>query len=469
MKKQILVLMLSVAAIMVGCNKSDVTGNYVNVSDNSCSFNHEGGVATVAISADGAWRAEKGADWVTLSENSSSITITADANNNRAERICEITVISGSASSTITVYQQGNTKTPVIYRKVPTSIFSPSGKYAAGLRTDIENNQNVTYLVLLDLKTEKEYYYGPYNRDTYPISKVHAVADNGDMYLIGGKNTSLSPTYFFNRAKASIEYFSAGGVFQCSADGTVAVGYIHGKTTSFGVMEALPTKWVNGKEIILDKPEKPYIVDEWFAGLYLRQCSADGKIVYGTEWQNSDHYMIWWDENNDWHYVAADVYKTEELLVTDKNGNEGYIIMAKGMINHNATTAMSSSGEWVAGWYAENVVRDSGAIGLDLYPGFYNILENKTYIFWDIPNGYGITVTNDGIGFVRTNAALYNSDTETSDYYAVDIRSGNIISSAQQWYFDTYGIYPPAKAVPWGFSPDGTVAMFTNAYIADLR
>ena len=46
-----------------------------------------------------------------------------------------------------------------------------------------------------------------------------------------------------------------------------------------------PCKWVNGEHIILDMPETDAIGWPMTNGVYLRGCSADGSVIFGSEWQ----------------------------------------------------------------------------------------------------------------------------------------------------------------------------------------
>ena len=218
----------------------------------------------------------------------------------------------------------------------------------------------------------------------------------------------------------------------------------------------------------LPLPERPYRATDtdpyWWGGCIARGVSADGRIAYGTEWQANDNYMIWWDENNNWHYVGEDIRELTEYLVTDEYGEEYVYLAAKGMMSQASTTNISHKGTWICGWYVEQTPDDDNAIQWHFYPGFYNTVENKTYIFWDYPDGRAIYAREDGIGFICTNAQMYQQDDSMRNYYTVDINTLSTLGSTSDWFFDNFGIYPPGKSIVRGFSDDNTIALFENAY-----
>ena len=476
MKRKISILIASVLLLLVGCSKADQTG-YISLSDNSCSFNYDGGSTTVMISASDSWHATTNVNWLSVEESPNSVQITVDENSQKAERVGEITVISGSDAATITIYQAGNNNIPVIYRNISVSTYSPNKYYAAGLRLDTENDVQVVYIGLFDLRNDRVIQFGPYNADSYPLSTISTIDDHGNMYIA---NEGGTKTYYFNKQTASIDFFAENVIiYHCSSDGSVVVGVVSFPTAGSEYPQDfpsvyLPRKWVNGVEKALPMPEKPFRGDAygWFAGLLPRAVSADGKIIYGTEWQSSDWFMIWWDENDDWHYVGEDVRELNYIPVTDGSGNTYMYAMVSGMINSNAKQAMPQSGEWICGWYYTEQFREDGAIIGTHYPAFYDVKHNKTHIFYDYPESCAVSVKNDGsAGFIRTNAIpLGNTSIDTSDIYAVNPQTETTISTAQQWFFDNYGIYPPAKSLPYGFSDDDTIVTFINgSYILDKR
>ena len=462
-------LLLSVVAL-IGCSKTD-SESAIALSDKVCSFPYEGGSVTVTVAADGSWSYQTSSDWIQVERNNNQLIITAESNSGRDERSAEISVISGSIADVITIYQLGDPNMPVIFRQGP-RVFSRECNYSAGVFSDVDEAGNVSiYVGLLNLRTDERRNYGPYPEATYPLGGVSAVADNGDCYI---EASSGKGTYFFDHTDGRITMIDNNSlVFSCSSDGTIAVGarYAEEPIDEEGHMPYLPYKWVNGVAQRLPMPDTPYRESNaWYGGLIPRQISGDGKIIYGTEWQGMDDYMIWWDENDNWHYVGDDIRQIDYLEVTDGNGNTGTLILAKGMVTQNNPYAMTPSGKWITGWYTEHTVNETtNAVSWDFYPGFYNREENKTYIFRDYPDGRGIAVREDGIGFIRTNSAPYQTDSSMSEYYAVDIESGSVINTIQNWFYDNYGIYTPAKEWLMGFSSDFKVAFFATKYVVDKR
>ena len=461
-------MLLLSALMLIGCNKSE--SNFITLSDKVCSFPYEGGSVTVTVDAENSWEYRTSADWLNVDRNNNNLVISVDINSNREERSAEIAIVAGSAASTISVFQVGNPNMEVIFRKGP-SVFSQECYYAATVYsiTNEDATEDV-YVGLMDIRNDEMISFGPFPYDAYPLSKVRAVADNGDCYI---SDYTEQGVYFFDFARGILLKFEDNAlIFSCSSDGSVAVGAkINENMNDDGDTPAyLPYKWVDGVAVRLPMPDTPFREsNSWYGGLIPRKVSADGKIIYGTEWQNMDDYMIWWDENDNWHYVAEDARKIDYVEAVDSDGNVGILVLASGMINQNATYAMTNSGKWLTGWFAENVIHDDGSISWDFYPGFYNRETNKTYIFREYLDGRGIAVRDDGIGFIRTNSAPYQTDSTLCDFYAVDIESGTVISTIQNWFYDNYGIYTPAKEWLMGFSSDNKVAFFATSYVLDRR
>ena len=471
MKKLILPLLLSVF-VLSGCSKDATDNGYIKLSDNSCSFNIEGGSTTVIVNASGSWSAENASEWITLSQQGNTLTITAEENTFGQERSAYILIIAGNTSANIDVYQVGDSSKPVIYRKTNSYICSPSVDYIGGItypRIEAGSASATQYIILQDIRNDKVYQFGPYSSSLYSLEDIKAIDDKGDMYISNGNNGM----YFFNSQDASIVPFDSGDIFKCSADGTVAVGASILVGADGIERSHFPIKWVNGVAHQLELPETPTRPQyPWGGGCIARSCSADGKIVMGTEWNNTDFFILWWDENNNVHRAAEDVYGLDPIEVTDKDGNTGiYYMVTGGMMTTNNPEALSRSGKWIAASFYRDVITDAGAIYREYYPGFYNTQENKTHIFWDYPDGSAqMARDSDNIGFIQTNARLLAStELEYREYYTVDIEAETVLSSTQDWFHEKYDIYPPSKSLIYYFSEDDRIALFQDAYVYDRR
>lgn len=474
MKKVILPLILSLI-LLAGCSKPETNGGYIKTSDATYSFSSAGGSATIAVTASGDWRAECDASWLSVTNDASTISVVADANEFGRERTAYILVLSGSMSTSIEVFQAEDNRMPVIYRQTNSYVHSQNYRYVGGITAaTLEDGTSMAeqYVVLVDMIECKEIFFGPYDANRYQLQEVFAVTDDGDMFIQDRNKV----TQYFKRQDGSITpYIQKGTIFSCSADGSVAVGariiQIEGDSDNFGMWA--PIKWVNGVEHILELPETPTRPQyEWYGGAICRGVSADGKLIYATEWNSVDFFLLMWDENDQVHRVAEDVLKVTPVEVTDANGTVGiYYVVECAMKQSNNPSAITPSGKWIAGWVHVESFDDSGRLFDIQYPAFYNTLEHKTHIFWDYPDSHALAARDsDNVGFIRTNSRLMQQDDLTmSDYYTVDIESETTISTTQQWFFDNYGIYPPAKALVKGFSDDNRVALFQYAYISDHR
>ena len=456
------------SGFMVGCSKDSANNGSILLSDISCSFSCEGGSTTVVVGSNADWSVAAQSDWFSVEKISDKeFIVTAQENYYGIDREGYILVMSGSNSLNFTVYQLGDNSREVIYREANSYFYSKSKRYCGGLGRTAD--AGVFRVVVHDVETEETFFYGPFSTSVYSGSNlsVRAVIDDGDMYLSTGKGWGNSELFYFNRRNGTITPFDSGEIYGCSADGTVAVGckYEYAGENQFAM--SYPCKWVNGVPKILPMPETTYRGYDWEAGILLRCVSSDGKVCVGTEWLNTDHFCIWWDENDEWHYVGDDVRRTEDVLVQDAQGNVGYYTLVTGIYNENAIYMMSNNGEWITGTYInDRVSEEDGRITVDYFPAFYNTKEHKTYIFSDYPESAAIAVTSDGIGFIRTGVKPAEVlEHNLTDYYTVDIRSLTTISDTQTWYHDTYGIYPPAQLLTLAISDDYRTAVFYNSYI----
>ena len=470
MKNNILTMLVGAATLLaVSCSKDDASTNYVSLSDSVYSFNYSGGNVTITVNtSEASWRAECSANWLTLSQNGYTLEVNALANSNPTDRSTEITIIAGTASANLQIFQNGNDNIPVIYRQIH-GIPSINGYYEAGLTFPYPEAGDTgdTYfnIIINDMRNDKILTYGPFSKTQFPLVETLACDDNGNAYFTENLSGTAGNVWLFNRQDGSLSPFDTKTHVE-QTNTSVVVGY---KSEVGMAAEARPYKWVNGEAIALETPETSCLGQTEF-NLIARGISADGKIIVGNEWVDTDMYATYWDESGKFHYVGEDVREPFTEEGKDQFGNEATINLCNGFFNLATKVALSPSGKWYVAWYRVQKLKDDKVnIENTYYPAFYNFEEGKSYICWDYPKCRAVAVTDDGIGIIATDREPFNGDPEISDYYAIDVFSGTQISSAQDFVYNLFGIYIPQRTYIKSFSEDGKVMIADLCYIVDRR
>ena len=469
MKHRILTMLVGAAALLtISCSKDDTSASYVSLSDSVYSFNYAGGnvIITVNTSAS-SWRAECSADWLTLSQNSNSLEVNAVANTNTTDRSTEITIIAGSESANLQIFQTGNDNIPVIFRQMH-GVASINGYYEVGLsfpRASASDNDTYVNIIVNDMRNDKLMTYGPFSQTQFPLNLVLACDDNGNAYITESLNGSTGNVWYFNRQEASLTPFDSETMIEQTST-SVVVGY---KSEASITAQARPYKWINGEAIALEAPETRCLGNKEYS-LMARGISADSKIIVGTEWENTNMYATYWDESGKFHYIGEDVREPFTEEGKDVYGQDQTFNLCNGFFNLASKVAISPSGKWYVGWYrVQELMDDKVQIKNTYYPGFYNFEEGKSYIAWDYPEARAAAVTDDGIGIIATDLNPFTGDIDLSDFYAIDVQSGTQISSAQDFVYNLYGIYIPQRTYIFSFSEDGKAMMADGCYIVDRR
>lgn len=403
-----------------------------------------------------AWEVKSLADWVKVAEQSSNtFTLTAQDNPLEEERKGEVLITAGKATMTVTVTQQppfasglqSGYKTVGEY--VNGAVISPNGIYAGGWYSEWDNVDKawIKYVVIENIRTGDVYRLDPFPGALYSVYEPSAITDSGDiifhcednravMFGIDGEITVLP----------NVEgQYSPWLQHVGSDESKVWVGFCLGAGTLYS-----PVKWTDGVAEILPKPEETYRGNRpWVQGCMIRGCSMDGRIMYGTAWEGLDSGLIWWDENNEPHWVAREVREVD-MFNTSTQKWEKYNLV-NGVTGTSEPYCMSPSGKWVAGTYYEEDLNEAKTeLVITGYPAFYDIENDKLYTFPEYNDAAGITVTDDGMGVIGIGGGSgFTSSTEM-----IDIVSGAKISDSTEWIRENLGIIIPSDSIVEFISPD---------------
>ena len=452
-----------------GCTKTEETFHYVNLSQVACSFLGEGNqpLEITVKASPAAYEATPGATWVkaTQSEDGKVLILTVDDNDTGAERSTTVTIAAGEALQTIQVNQLPKDSAIARYRKLDTfqmgAAMSPSGKYAGGFTASIAADDSWQYSpTIVDLETGEVYEFGPFPGSLYYLMQTMAITNQGLLFISdGGGQIAIDLTGNIFIPEAPAGFTSKPEIQGTSADGVYWVGYAREDAIGKGLCK--PLLWTDGVAQELPLPDLNYRNEEIWYGVMARGISANGKIIYGTSWENLDFGMLYWVNNGanteKPKWVGEDVREVWEETMKNSDGTEYTTHLVNGLICQAQLTKISPNGKWIASSYrTETPADDRISIVTTQTAAFYNTETETTTIVSDYGESTGVHVTDDGIGFIGIGTLGISSGA------VYDLNTGTDLGSTQEWVYDKYGIIIPAGYINY-ISPDGRFVLGTKA------
>ena len=452
-----------------GCTKTEETFHYVNLSQVACSFLGEGNqpLEITVKASPAAYEATPGATWVkaTQSEDGKVLILTVDDNDTGAERSTTVTIAAGEALQTIQVNQLPKDSAIARYRKLDTfqmgAAMSPSGKYAGGFTVSIAPDDSYLFTpTIVDLETGEVYEFGPFPGSLYYLMQTMAITNQGLLFISdGGGQIAIDLTGNIFIPEAPAGFTSKPEIQGTSADGVYWVGYAREDAIGKGLCK--PLLWTDGVAQELPLPDLNYRNEEIWYGVMARGISANGKIIYGTSWENLDFGMLYWVNNGanteKPKWVGEDVREVWEETMKNSDGTEYTTHLVNGLICQAQLTKISPNGKWIASSYrTETPAEDRLSIVTTQTAAFYNTETETTTIVSDYGESVGVHVTDDGIGFIGIGTLGISSGA------VYDLNTGTDLGSTQEWVYDNYGIIIPAGYINY-VSADGRFVLGTKA------
>ena len=459
------------SAFITGCTtetKDNV--HYVNLSQVACSFLGEGNspLAVDVKASPAQWTATPGATWVKIERTDErTLTITVDDNGTGAERNTTITIEAGQASQQIRVNQLPLDSEFARYRRLETfqmgAVMSPSGRYMGGFTASIAPDDSWQYSpTIVDTETDEVYEFGPFPESLYYLHQTMAITDQGLLFISDGYNggqiaIDTSGEIFIPEAPAGYRFRPE--IQATSADGKYWVGFAQNESGSNGGLTH-PLLWIDGVPHELPMLDLNYRDEEIWVGVMARGISADGSIIYGTSWENSDFGMLYWRNEGantaKPRWVGDDVREVTSVKLI-RDGEEYDYNVVNGFTCQAQLTKVSPSGKWIAGTYrTETPADDRQSVVRVETAAFYNTETETSVIVEDYGESSGIHVTDDGIGFIGIGTLGISSGA------VYDLNTGTDLGSTQEWVYDNYGIIIPAGYIN-RISADGKFVFGTSA------
>ncbi len=448
---------LLVSSFAVSCAKETFDEQYVKLEQVGCSF-YSTGNAPMEIkikSNPAAWKAESNVSWLEVGKGSdgATLTLTAADNDSDYERSAIVTVTAGEAVQEVAVTQLGLNLNMPRYRTLANlgsglgAAISPSGRYVGGFEATIaEDDSYVFHPVIIDVYTGEEYRNVDVPQSQFDLYQTMVMSDDGLLFIHDGQ---------FGR---DVVFDKDGNYFVVEAEGYISRPQVQGtgdggrKWCGFAMKESdkswtgrmyYPLVWIDGEIHELKFPDKNFRDEEFWTGIMARGMSADGRIIYGTTWDNSDFGMVYWtDINEKARYVGEDVHVVTPVVMQMSDGTEYDTHIANGMICTANLLQISPSGTWIAGSYrTEEVAENRQSLIYTQHAAFYNTETETTTIIKDYGESTGMRATDDGIAFIGLGTLGISSGV------VYDLNSGTHLGTIEEWVYNNYGINVPTGVI----------------------
>lgn len=402
-----------------GCTDDEVVYDHLGVSGDSYTFDGDGTQTyKIDIQSLAEWSYTIEGDWVTeVAKDATSLTIGAKANDIIGERSGKIIFTAGAYTQTVKLLQLPYGAASARYCPIDDftpAAMSPSGTYIGGVITSIEADDSYGYTpVIIEVATGKRTLL----EKTAESIGARAITDQGMLLCLVGGYTSIiykmDGTSFLPAVPSG---FNLATVEAVSADGSVMVGYAQGEGTySYSAL-----KWTDPEGIpeVLESPKFNNWGVELQNGVMARGCSADGSIVYGSEWET--FRPVYWTADGTLHLVGEDVFLKESGIMFDPwTGEEVEAEFVSAPSLTAMVNNMSPNGKYLACEFKHTQLINKNPV-TKTYAMIFDTEADKSTIVWEHEDASGLTVLNDGTVSIGTPAAgtmtgiMYNPTFKTS-------------------------------------------------------
>ena len=420
----------------------------------SYAFDAAGGSVTIEVTSNTAWSADKDADWLTLtaSEDRTQLTATATANTTDAVRTALVTLSGGNAETRQITFSQQNAgftgRFADLYDLSDKPVFSRNGKFCGGLINEgylEDGNTAIKAPVIINALTgERRQLEG--STEYY---NLRAVSDDGQVIAINiGSAGGTLLIRGEEHITPEVEGHRNARVEAVSSDGSVWVGYAQNTDTR----AYAPIKWVNGTPEVLSVPELNMRGTALRNGAMARGCSADGSVVYGSEWDSQG--LIYW-KNGQLYYPAQESSEIKTILISSMlTGGlmEGEVACYIRMTAE--PYCISPNGRYIGSCFYDYKSNGDDAPATQIvYPALVDTETGESHIMkFESVTAFakGMTADNDGY--------CYGNSTDSGDAlgWVYDYR-GPSMTPMNEWVRNHYGVLIDQNRYIINVSEDGNI------------
>lgn len=464
MKNIALYILSAICLLFVSCNETiENVQHYVRLSVTGHTFYAVDTVGLkVSVKSDTEWTAEPSEDWIVIDQlEDSSVVIKVLPNETSVSRTGNVVFNGNEVSASFYVEQLSPLFEGTFYEFPSNCLYpaiSPTGKYIASMKVNVPivSGEPYTYTPLyVDVVTGKQYEMEPIkDYDTFM-----AISDDARVMVFSNSLRLMSTLYIDGQpAKISLpENCSAPFIQAVSSDGSVMVGWCYKSLVNVGGSAPAPVRWINGEPELLESPETDLRGQTLLRnGAMARGCSADGSVIYGSEWRTFG--TIYWVDG-EMHYIKEnECYRTDTLVVESMFGPYEDIAFSAAQ-NENLTNCMSSDGKYIATCY-KDFTKGNNGFEYTQHPAIINTETGKVEIFFN-EGGRCLCVDNEGRAYgTNTTMAfaeplIYNQETGE-------------VTNQLDWFQSEYGLHLSGSRHIWYVAEDRSVYFGVRAQAGAL-
>lgn len=401
---------------------------YINLSASSYTFNgigDEGFVVNVECS--GEWVAESEESWIKIIYiDKGAVKISVEDNYDKTVRQGIVNFIYPEIEQSVQFFVSQMSVSFKGRMENLIDLFgtqiSDNGKWIFGTTQEQVSDGNWRYdIYRINTKTgEREKW-----ASTYKYNEVKAVSDDGNKIVICN-SMAVKYSVMENGEEVPMnvpDNYGYFGIEDMTPDGETMVGYVF----DFNNGKHSAVKWSNNGMEFLERPKFNSWGGKLYNGLMARGISNDGRVIYGSEWD--EFGLIYW-VNGKMNYLGRQFADTTGCLIED----------VATLRQYSSNSNISSNGKYIASCFDNTVC---GGMG---YPALINTETGNVSIYEDL-YGWGRSVTNDGIVFCEYGTVVKDGKmTDISDYFidefGIELSGPRTITNISPDKNVYYGLYP---------------------------
>lgn len=432
-----------IVLVSAACSKIE-EADQIYISYSSYTFGCEPGNLVLDINSNAAWDVSCDADWIELggkSDDKLEISVTENATS--SVRHASLTFTAGTAVKSVSISQLYKTFSGTFadIDELFTPVFSRNGKfYATVTIVQGDDGSELKAPLVVNCETgERQVLEG-----LPGYTSVRAVSDDGSIVAY---SSGLGGDVLYVDGEAvdvpvpGCQYYAVHAI---SSDNRIMAGYAYNaQERSFK-----PVRWIDRVPEILLVPEKD-LADYPVKNAMARGCSADGSVIYGSDW-NTYGLMYWKD--GEVHYPAKDLMQIKTINY-DNYGTIVEMPAVSYIFQYAESHKISANGRYIAAgvldYLTESPDRPSEQIR---YPV---VLDTETgeahYLQFDgMYDHIGLTADNDGVCYAAAGHDNYMTG------FVFDFNSSRAYTISE-WMSSRYGISVDDNRMVVNVSDDGNV------------
>lgn len=441
MKKALYSIAAVLTAVLFSSCKQETVEDYIILSRLSYTFSNAEDSIVIGVKSNKEWKAESDSDHFTVSKRGTdSAVIKAIPSSEGAAVSGNIQFMAGDMVSVFKVDQLPASFDGrfVDYDLTSYGAISPLGKYAAYVYYEMGADGNyIFHASKINVETGEEETIEIPESGGESYDGVLGISDDGET-LIFVNFASVNSKVYRNGELVELKLpdgYTSPSPQAMSSDGSVIVGFCMDPNYMYR-----PMRWSYfGTEYEeLEFPTENVGQGDIYPGTMARGCSADGSVVYGSEWLYMG--LVYWKDGK-LHNLGV------EYGEVDKD-SDAYKKPSARLVMFSDNFKMSPNGRYIAASYKDDLDPENKKE----YPALIDTETGDVKMLPELNGVVGLAVSDDGVVFGGTPS--FN----ITQGVVIDFDSKTSIPLSE-WFADKYGLtieddrfvyYTPAEGVFYG-------------------